>query len=95
MENSKILEVIGVYRRKFAESGTEKKAYPHARLLPLLFRTKPALEHCTQMLDKMEEFVNAGRKEKAFRWLGFIQGVLWVLRIYSLEDLMNHSRPRE
>jgi len=53
------------------------------------------LIHCHGMLDKMEEFVKEGRIEKAFRWLGFVQGCLWLAGHYSLEDLMNHNRPRD
>ncbi|MDD2696684.1 MAG: hypothetical protein PHE52_00800 [Candidatus Pacebacteria bacterium] len=45
------------------------------------------------MLDKMEGFLKEGRIEKAFRWLGFIQGCLWSTGEYTLEDLMNHNRP--
>ena len=44
------------------------------------------------MLDKMEIFIKEGRMDKVYRWLGFIQGVLWSQRIYTLADLMNHNR---
>ena len=30
--------------------------------------------------------------EKAMHWLGFIQGVLWEINSFTLEDLMNQSR---
>jgi hypothetical protein len=39
------------------------------------------------------KFVDEGRIEKAMRWLGFLQGVLWARGFYSLDDLKNHSRP--
>lgn len=45
------------------------------------------------MLDKMAEFVNEGRTEKVFRWLGFVQGVLWTNRVYTLTELKDHNRP--
>ncbi|MEK7519908.1 MAG: hypothetical protein AAB581_01530, partial [Patescibacteria group bacterium] len=54
-----------------------------------------SLAHCHSMLDKMVGFVHEGRMEKAFRWLGFIQGVLWTNRVYTLSDLKNHNRPEE
>jgi hypothetical protein len=47
------------------------------------------------MLDKMLEFIRENRMEKVFRWLGFVQGVLWAHGIYSLENLQNHNRPSE
>lgn len=51
-----------------------------------------ALSHLLSMLNKMEEFVREGRREKFFRWLGFMQGVLWSLGEYSLNDLRDHNR---
>jgi hypothetical protein len=53
------------------------------------------LEHCHGMLDKILESVSEKRIEKAFRWLGFVQGVLWTSRVYPLTDLKNHNRPPE
>lgn len=29
---------------------------------------------------------------KAFRWLGFLQGVLWSRAIFTLEELKSHNR---
>ena len=52
-----------------------------------------ALNHLLSMLTKMEEFVREGRREKFFRWLGFLQGALWLLGEFSLNDLRDHNRP--
>ncbi len=51
--------------------------------------------HYKFMCDEACRFVDADRIEKAMRWLGFLQGVLWSTRVYSLDDLKNHSRPDE
>ena len=90
MNAKKILEVINKYRNCFKKQGIKAIDFPH--------NEKPAspeeiLGHCRGMLDKMEVFIKEGRKEKAFRWLGFIQGCLWSTGQYSLEDLKNHNRP--
>ena len=45
------------------------------------------------MLDEMETFLKENRKEELMRWLGFVQGCLWTLGIYTLDDLKNHNRP--
>jgi len=92
LDKNKILEVVAVYRQKFEKMEVEKTPFPHNKLLPLL-SINLAIAHCYQMLDQMELFIKEGRTEKTFRWLGFIQGVLWVLGIFSLEDLKNHNRP--
>lgn len=36
---------------------------------------------------------NTARAEKAMRWLGFIQGVLWSAGDFNVDDLKTHSRP--
>jgi len=92
VDDQKILEVIQTYRNFFQEKGIEPIDYPHDLMLESL---EKGFSHCYGMLSKMEEFIREGRREKAFRWLGFIQGFLWASNSYSLEELRNHSRPDE
>lgn len=33
------------------------------------------------------------RREKLMRHLGFIQGVLWTVGLYTVEELMHHNMP--
>jgi hypothetical protein len=33
--------------------------------------------------------------EKANRWLGFIQGVLWEQHIFTIDDMRKHNRSEE
>jgi hypothetical protein len=51
------------------------------------------LAHLRFMCIEAQQFIDEGRIEKAMRWLGFLQGVLWARGFYSLDDLKNHSRP--
>ena len=53
---------------------------------------KIALEHILSRLPEMENFVREGQKEKFFRWLGFIQGVLWSFGEFSINELRDHNR---
>lgn len=92
MTPQKVLGVIRIYRRLFEELGIAKHDYPHDDILDTM---EHGLEHCHGMLDKMETFVHAGHMDKTFRWLGFIQGATWALRVYPLTSLKNHSRPEE
>ena len=92
MDGVKILEVINLYRKHFEEQDIGKSDFP---LNLILNSSNNGLVHCHCMLEKMEKFVKEGRIEKAFRWLGFVQGCLWSAGHYSLEDLMDHSRPRD
>ncbi len=92
MTPAKVLEVIEGYRALFVERGTGVIDYPHDDLLD---SEEHGIEHCHGMLDKMVEFVHDGRMEKVFRWLGFIQGVLWACRVYPMTALKDHNRPPE
>ena len=90
MDAKKILEVINTYREYFKEVNIAQSDFPHK----LTVRDKEqVLAHCHGMLDKMEKLVKKERTEKAFRWLGFIQGCLWSTGQFPLEDLKNHNRP--
>ena len=91
MTPEKTLEAIETYRRLFAERNVGKINYSHDSLLDGEIH---GLEHCHGMLDKMVGFVHDGKMEKAFRWLGFIQGVLWANGIFSLSDLKDHNRTK-
>jgi hypothetical protein len=51
--------------------------------------------HLKYMCVEAQKFVDEGRVEKAMRWLGFLQGVLWESGEFSLDDLKEHSRPAE
>lgn len=94
MDKQKVLSVISLYRSTFASLGTLPKDFPHEELLPENAADE-ALSHCAAMLPKMESFLEESRLHKSFRWLGFIQGVLWVTRVFSLKDLRGHSSPSE
>lgn len=90
MTQAKVREVIAVYRRYLESRGIGRASMPHD-MLPET--RQDALEHCHGMLDAIAQFVDAGRMDKAFRWLGFIQGCLWVHGVYTLDELKDHNRP--
>jgi len=89
MTPDKVREVIEIYRALFEKLGIEKIDYPHEEIVDL---PSDILGHCYGMLDRMLSFIEEGRMEKVFRWLGFIQGCLWSTKTYVLEDLKNHNR---
>lgn len=93
MDSQKLLDTIGLYKQKFEALHVRKERYPLDKLLPFWGLRRRALSHCHNMLPHMEQFVQENRLEKTFRWLGFIQGVLWVLRLYTLDELKNHNCP--
>jgi hypothetical protein len=49
-------------------------------------------EHVLLMIPQAKTFVSTGRREKAMRWLGFIQGYLWTDCYANLDDLKEWNR---
>jgi methionine salvage enolase-phosphatase E1 len=90
MNADKLLDVIAIYRKNFIRKKIEAVDFSH---IDKPIKCEEILSHCHGMLNKMEKFVLEGRIEKAFKWLGFVQGCLWSAGYYSLEDLKNHNRP--
>ncbi|MFH0969311.1 MAG: hypothetical protein V1804_02285 [Patescibacteria group bacterium] len=92
MDANKLLEVIKIYRDYFKENEIPAMDFSETKNAP---NPAEALAHCHGMLAKMEEFIKEGRIEKVHRWLGFVQGCLWMIGDFNLEDLRNHNRPKE
>jgi hypothetical protein len=54
----------------------------------------PPIEHCYWMILQIEDWMlyDDTDMEKLMRWLGFIQGVLWAERIFTINELREHNR---
>lgn len=50
-------------------------------------------EHVLEMIPKMRNFHWDKQVEKAMRWLGFIQGVLYSQGIFTIDEMKNHNKP--
>lgn len=50
-----------------------------------------ALGHCRALIAEALTW-DESRKEKAFRWLGFIQGVMWMTG-WSIDDMKHVNMP--
>lgn len=51
------------------------------------------LEHAAWMIAQAIDFYDAGRVEKAMRWLGFAQGCVWALGLAEIDELKEANRP--
>ncbi len=45
------------------------------------------------MLGEMDKFLDEGRMEKFFRWLGFVQGFCWGYGYQALKELKDLNKP--
>lgn len=91
MTADKLLEVCDRYRQRLTEEVAKPRpAVAYAEGSPL-----DPIGHLRRMLPQIEDFVLGGEMDKAFRWLGFVQGVLRLEGIYTLDELREHNRPTE
>lgn len=86
IKKEKICEVLNIYKERFGDSVGLNHEFPHSKDIAIH-------KHVRTMIDKIVALVAEDRMEKAFRWLGFIQGCMWTTGLYSIEELKNHNRP--
>lgn len=51
-------------------------------------------EHVAWMLCKIPEFMASDRREKAMRWLGFVQGYLWASGLAGIDEMKVWNKPQ-
>lgn len=52
-----------------------------------------AVQHARWMCSEGVLLVEQGRVEKAMRWLGFVQGVLWAHGLAEISELKDMNKP--
>lgn len=89
MTDAKIEKVLSRYEAKIKEV--------QEQILPLTCDADQAfwdkLQHAEQMIPKMRQFLQERRREKVFRWLGFMQGIFYSFGIYTIHQMADHNRP--
>lgn len=91
MTKDKIKEVAEYYKRCL---NCEAKRYAlNEKVGPSFNEGVAIIKHCRYMIDEILSFLRQDRIEKAFRWLGFLQGCLWTTGMFSLDELKEHNRP--
>ena len=76
MKENKIIDVCEKYSKK----------------LKKFHQADKKVYHIKWMIMKISEFIKENQQEKANRWLGFIQGVLWAMEIYTVDEMREHNR---
>lgn len=49
--------------------------------------------HLLWMTIQIQTFLDQDKLDKAFRWLGFIQGAFWVLDLRSVAEMKGDNKP--
>jgi len=54
------------------------------------------MNHIRWMIQEIPKLIDNPHKiEKANRWLGFVQGVLWIKGYFTIEKMKDHNRSSE
>lgn len=49
------------------------------------------MEHAAWMCERIIYFVDHDYREKAGRWLGFVQAMLWQVGFFTIDELREHN----
>jgi hypothetical protein len=60
-------------------------------LNPRLIPFATLVSHCKFMCFESKKFADDNQVEKAMRWLGFLQGYLFSVGFFTLNDLKEHA----
>lgn len=84
-------EVARQYVKELRSAGWEaERADPDVPC----FGNKRVLRHALWLCEQIAEDT-ALAEAKAMRWLGFVQGILWVLGSKTISEMKNHNRPTD
>lgn len=99
MNITRVGETCRIYYAAITTKYGDIRAHKHGAVrigdVTLPEQRRIVYEHVLAMIDRIDPLVEAGRRDKAMRWYGFIQGVLWVMGMYSIDELREHSRTAE
>lgn len=83
MTEEQVIEVINKYAQ-----GLRDRGYIARRCDPAgAANGYEQAAHMLWMCDEIQAMVGEGKLEKAFRWLGFIQGAMWAMGLRSIADM--------
>lgn len=97
MTDDKIREAVAMVREMLPAAGPRRLTddemsltlFDGARLQRRVY------QHLVFMCEEIPRQLDAGKRDKAFRWLGFLQGAVWSLGLASISELKRSNMPTE
>lgn len=89
MTTRQVLAVVDAYEELLCREGAIPQKVPSERAPA---SREEALNHAVAMIDGIRTFLEEGRTEKAMRWLGFVQALMWRDCGVSLDRLKDDNR---
>jgi hypothetical protein len=84
MTRDQIAEVANLYLKELVGLGEKPKHN-------LTAANPNKLQHAGWMCQQILLFVEENSHYKACRWLGFVQGILWLEGIYTVDEMREHN----
>jgi hypothetical protein len=89
MTPEKMISVVNRYVETWRGRGNESERFTTDGQLPT---ERQVRAHLWWMCLQVPEFVRTGKFDKANRWLGFVQGAMWVLGDRTISAMREDNR---
>ena len=80
-----VAQIEEALREEFPEIGPQQIADPNT--------INERVRHLLYMCETIPDLLRQGRREKVMRWLGFLQGSAWLMRIRTIDEMKNDNKP--
>jgi len=91
MTDEQVKQVVTAYQARLTREGYQPVQIDFDRTTAAFPRSRQ-LEHVAWMCSEILVALAAGEREKAMRWLGFTQGVLWAQGVYAVNEMREQNR---
>jgi hypothetical protein len=91
MTDDQVKQVVTSYQARLSKEGYRPVQVDFDRTTAGVPRSRQ-LEHVSWMCVEIQAAVAGGDRDKAMRWLGFAQGVLWAHGVYAVNEMREQNR---
>ncbi len=91
MTDEQVRQVVTGYLARLTREGYQPVQIDFDRTT-LGFPRSRQLEHAAWMCVEVQRALDEQDRERAMRWFGFLQGVLWVHGLYAVNELREQNR---
>jgi hypothetical protein len=91
MTDEQVKQVVTAYQARLTREGYQAVQIDFDRTTASFPRSRQ-LEHVSWMCGEILTALTAGDRERAMRWLGFAQGVLWAQGVYAVNEMREQNR---
>lgn len=88
MTSEQIIKALDRYIAHYEAEGVQPGQFPSAYRMPT---EAGAIQHALWMCHEAKKFA-VEKPEKAMRWLCFVQGVLWSLDGWTIDEFKDDNR---